>query len=136
MAKIFLCYRREDSPFAVDMIDDALRTQFGREAIVRDIDTFPLGRDFRLVIAQEVNACDILVAVIGDRWLDIRHTEGPKSDQRRVDDPTDFVRLELETALERDIPLIPVLVDRAEMPSEADLPESLRALIYRGAAFV
>ncbi len=136
MPKIFLCYRREDNPFAVDMIDEALRTQFGREAIVRDIDTFPLGRDFRLVIAQEVNACDILVAVIGDRWLDMRHTEGPKSDQRRVDDPTDFVRLELETALERDIPVIPVLVDRAEMPSEADLPESLRALIYRGAAFV
>jgi formylglycine-generating enzyme required for sulfatase activity len=134
--KIFLSYRRNDNPFAVDWIDHGLSEQFGRESIVRDIDTFPLGRDFRVVIEREVNTCDILLAIIGDRWLDMRYTEGEKSGQRRIDDPADFVRLEIEAALQRDIPVIPVLVDRASIPREADLPESLRELVYRGAAEV
>ena len=96
MPKIFLCYRRDDNAFAVDWIDHALSEAFGRESIVRDIDTFPLGRDFRVIIENEVNACDILIAIIGDRWLDMRHTEGDKAGERRVDDPSDFVRLEIE----------------------------------------
>jgi hypothetical protein len=91
--KIFLSYRRDDNPFAVDWIDHGLSEKFGRESIVRDIDTFPLGRDFRVVIEREVNTCDILLAIIGDRWLDMRHSEGEKSGQRRIDDPADFVRL-------------------------------------------
>jgi formylglycine-generating enzyme required for sulfatase activity len=136
MPKVFLSYRRDDSPFAVDWIDNALSEHFGRESIIRDIDTFPLGRDFRVVIEQEVNACDILVAVIGDRWLDMTYTEGEKAGQRRIDDPSDFVRLEIEAALQRDIPVIPVLVDRATLPSVTDLPDSLQDLIYRGATEV
>jgi hypothetical protein len=134
--KIFLSYRRDDNPFAVDWIDNALGEHFGRESIIRDIDTFPLGKDFRVVIEQEVNACNILLAIIGDRWLDMRYSEGEKSGQRKIDDPADFVRLEIEAALQRDIPVIPVLVDRASMPRATDLPDSLRELVYRGAAEV
>ena len=136
MPKIFLCYRRADNPFAVDWIDHALSERFGREFIVRDISTLPLGLDFRIEIDREVNTCDILLAVIGDRWLDTRYTAGERAGQRRIDDPSDFVRLELEAALSRDIPVIPVLVDQATLPSEHDLPESLQPIIYRGAAEV
>ena len=83
-----------------------------------------------------VGQCDILLAVIGESWLDVRHREGPKAGQRRLDDHGDFVRIEVQAALDRGIPVIPVLVDKATMPGEAMLPQQLQSLAYRNATEV
>jgi hypothetical protein len=76
---------------------------------------------------HQVGECDVLLAIIGDRWLDATDSKGDK----RLDDPLDFVRIEIQSALERDIPVIPLLVRGAQMPSEASLPAGLRKLVYR-----
>jgi len=125
--KVFICYRRKDSqPFA-DRIYDWLERAFEPDNVFKDIDTIPLGRDFRRILEEAVIRCDALLVVIGPRWLG----ETDESGRRRVDDPGDWVRIEIETALERDIPVIPLLVDEASFPREADLPPSLQKLVYR-----
>src|SRR5436309_13635421 len=136
MPKIFISYRREDSGYAVLAIYDRLSSHFGREAVFMDIDTIPFGVDFRKHLDEAVGQCDILLAVIGESWLEVRFKDGPKQGQRRLDDPADFVRLEIQAALARDIPVIPVLVGSAAMPAEQQLPEGLRDLAYRNAADV
>ena len=128
MSKIFLCYRREDSEYPAHSVHQALRSRFGDESIVFDVDSIPLGRDFREYITKQVGECDALLAVIGDHWLELLN--------QRLDDPTDFVRFEIETALERDIPVVPVLVGKASVPSEQDLPDSLSSLAFRQATEV
>ena len=130
---IFLSYRREGTSahagrlhdFLVSGVDD--QPGFGDDQIFMDIDTIQPGDDFRDVIAGAVARCDVFLAVIGRQWADVRDAQ----DRRRLDNPADYVRLEVEAALERKIPVIPVLVDRAEMPTEAELPESISPLIYR-----
>ena len=125
--KVFICYRRKDSqPFA-DRIYDWLERAFEPDNIFKDIDTIPLGRDFRRILEEAVVRCEALLVVIGPRWLG----ETDESGRRRVDDPGDWVRIEIETALERDIPVIPLLVDGASFPREEDLPPSLQKLVYR-----
>src|SRR5262249_37070410 len=122
----------EDSSDATGRIYDRLEAHFGGDNVFMDIDAIPLGIDFRDYISQQVQQCDVLLAVIGDQWLDACNDRG----ERRLDDPSDFVRLEIEAALRRDIPVIPVLVGRATMPDENDLPPTLRNLSYRNAAEV
>jgi hypothetical protein len=101
-----------------------------------DIDTMPLGVDFRQYLANEVNQCDILLAVIGDHWLDASYGDGPQEDTRRLDDPQDYVCIEIEAALARGIPVVPLLVGRTAMPRAAELPDRLKELAYRNAAAV
>ncbi|HEX8068402.1 MAG TPA: toll/interleukin-1 receptor domain-containing protein [Pyrinomonadaceae bacterium] len=128
MARIFLSYRREDSAAVAGRIHDRLRTHFGHESVFMDIDTIPLGADFRKYLNDAVSRCDVLLALIGEQWA------GPRqADRRRLDDPTDFVRIELEAALARDIPVIPVLIGRTVMPRSDELPEALAPLVYRNA---
>jgi formylglycine-generating enzyme required for sulfatase activity len=127
MPKIFLSYRRQDSLGVAGRIYDRLRTHFGDDAIFWDMDAIPFGLDFREHIRSAVDQCDVLLAVIGRHWA------GATGPARRIDDPRDFVRIEIEAALERDLPVIPILIDRAEMPGEADLPPSLARLAYRNA---
>jgi hypothetical protein len=122
--KIFLSYRREDSAHVVGRIYDRLVQQFGKEQVFKDVDSIPLGVDFRKHLAQVVGSCDVLLAVIGMNW----HAKDGKT---RLDDPKDFVRIELETALQRDIPVIPVLVRGAQIPEESNLPPTLATLAYR-----
>jgi hypothetical protein len=110
--------------------------RFGRDKVFMDVSGIPLGRDFRKHLNHEVGKCGVLLAVIGDYWLDARHEDGPRKGQRRLDDPGDFVRLEIEAALAREIPVVPVLVGRASMPHEKDLPDGLKALAYFQAAEV
>jgi hypothetical protein len=100
---------------------------FGRVAVFKDVDSIPLGLDFKEYLDEKVGECKVLLAIIGDRWLDERDTAG----KRRLDDPTDFVRIEIESALTRRIPVIPLLVGGASMPREEELPVSLRKLVYR-----
>lgn len=134
--KIFISYRREDSEDITGRIYDRLEQRFGRDNVFHDIDTIPLGVDFRMHLDQAVGQCDVLLVIIGEDWLDVRHPTGPKQNQRRLDDPADFVRIEIGSALARDIPVIPVLVGKMRMPGEDELPEALQPLAYRNATEV
>jgi len=127
MGKIFISYRREDSDAESGSIDDRLVAKYGRANVFKDVDTIPLGVDFRRVLTDEVAECDVMLVVIGRQWLSVTDAH----EQRRLENPSDFVRIEVEVALARDIPVIPVLVQNALMPQERDLPSSLALLAYR-----
>jgi hypothetical protein len=133
--RIFLNYRREDASGHAGRIWDALRyglgeePGFAHEQLFMDVDTIDVGVDFGEVIQEAVGSCDVLVAVIGRQWLTASDTKG----RRRLDSPNDFVRLEIEAALERGVRVIPALVQGAEMPSSEDLPGSLAPLARRNA---
>jgi formylglycine-generating enzyme required for sulfatase activity len=136
MSRCFISYRRDDSADVTGRLSDRLKSRFGPEAVFLDIDGIPLGVDFRRYLADEVNRCDVLLAVIGDLWLEATYLDGPKLGTRRLDDPDDFVRIEIEAALARGIPVVPLLVGRSALPRASDLPDSLKELAYRNAAAV
>src|SRR5215831_4338287 len=92
-----------------------------------DVSTLEAGRDFRKAIDESVGSCGVLLSMIGTSWLDAKN----EAMERRLDDPIDFVRLETASALKRDIPVIPVLVQGARIPRPEQLPEDLRELAYR-----
>lgn len=130
MPKIFISYRREDSQWPVDRIHAALKPRVAdpKADIFVDVDNIPVGVDFAAHLDAKVAQCDVLLAVIGKEWLDIRN---PRTGERRLDDPKDFVRIEIASALKRGIPVAPVLLDDARLPEPADLPEDLRPLVGR-----
>lgn len=132
MAKIFISYRRDDSAYATGVIRDQLASNLRDCEIFLDVDSIPYGVDFRRHLESSVGACDYLIAVIGKRWLTVVDTRG----QRRLDDPNDAVRVEVETALRREIPLIPVFLDGMMVPTPDELPDSIRDLVSRNAIFV
>jgi hypothetical protein len=134
MTRVFLSYRREDSQHITGRIYDRLEAQFGVDGVFMDVDTIPLGEDFRDTIHQAVSQCDVCLVVIGEGWLEVE--SGSKGRSRRLDDRRDFVRVEIETALRQNIPIIPVLVGTAGMPSPEELPESIEPLAYRNAGMV
>jgi TIR domain len=123
----FISYRRSDSADIVGRIYDRLVEDFGAEPIFKDVDDIPLGVDFKEFLDQKVSECTVLLAVIGDRWVNANDASGKK----RLDDPNDFVRVEIESALARDIPVIPLLVRGASMPVTTDLPAGLQKLVYK-----
>ncbi len=127
MPRIFLSYRRQDSIGVAGRIYDRLRAHFGNDAVFMDIDSISFGEDFREHIDAAVGQCDVVLAVIGPKWA------GEAAAHRRLDGPRDFVRIELESALNRSLPVIPILIDHAMMPGEADLPASLARLAFRNA---
>ena len=125
---IAISYRREDSAPITGRIYDRLQAVFGRDRVFMDLDSIPLGVDFRAHISESLNHCDILLVVIGPHWL------GASPDgSRRIDDETDFVRLEVAQALARNIRVIPLLIDRTDLPSRSTLPEDLKSLAFRNA---
>jgi hypothetical protein len=127
MGRVFLSYRRSETTDLVGRMFEHLTARLGRENVFKDVDSIPLGRDFRKILSDAVQTCDVLIAVIGRQWVDVRDEGGA----RRLDDPNDFVRIEVEAALERDIPVIPVLTGGAPMPRPDELPETLRTLAFR-----
>jgi hypothetical protein len=127
--QIFISYRREESRWSARSLFDRLAAHFDRKHIFMDIDAIALGEDFVKVIERTVTECDVLIAVIGARWL----TCTDEHNDRRLDNPEDFVRREITTALKRDIRVIPVLVDGALMPRSNELPEDLKPLVRRNA---
>jgi len=129
MPRIFISYRRDDSSSQAGRLYDRLEGHFGQGQVFMDVDAIQPGRHFVEVVQEAVSACDALIAVIGSDWLQISDASGA----RRLDDPSDMVRLEVATALERGIPVIPVLVRGAQMPREGDLPVGLTDLAYRNA---
>jgi peptidoglycan hydrolase-like protein with peptidoglycan-binding domain len=139
MQNIFISYRRDDAIDVTGRIADVLKGKLGEDILFKDVDSIPLGTDFRRVIAAAVGRCDVLLAVIGDEWLEAKRKGEMSTMQapsRRIDDPNDYVHIEIRAALERDIPVIPVLVERANMPQDKDLPEPLRPLAFRNAISV
>jgi len=128
-ATIFLGYRRDDSAGVVGRIYDKLLGQVGHDQVFKDVESVPLGVYFRRTLEQVVGDCDIMLAIVGNQWLNALDDKG----SRRLDDPADHVRLEIESALKRNIRVVPVLVRGAEMPREADLPDSLKSFAYRNA---
>jgi TIR domain len=128
--RIFLSYRRTDSTDITGRIYDRLVAAFGRENVFKDVDAMPAGVDFRAQLGIEVERADVVLGIIGPRWL----SEVDANHKRRLDDVQDYVRIELAAALERGIPVIPVLVGGAAMPRETELPKVLSALAFRNAA--
>jgi len=131
VTKIIISYRRSSSEWAALRIFDRLVAHYGRDSVFMDIDSVPFGIDFREHINKVVRESDILIAVVGLDWLGVRDYG-----QNRIEEETDPVRIEVEMALERGIPVIPVLVDRATMPKVTDLPDSLKEFTFRNAAQV
>lgn len=126
--KIFISYRRDDADAYTDILYERLTRHFGRKQIFVDVDNIPIGKDFVEVISAEVSNSDILLAVIGKQWLTINDGQ-----RRRLDNPEDFVRIEIATALRSGIPVSPILVQDASMPRAEELPDELKPLARRNA---
>jgi hypothetical protein len=129
MRGIFISYRREDARGDAGRLANDLQEIFGAQQIFRDIEAIEAGTDFVRAIDEGVGACAVLLAVIGSRWLSVTGADG----QRRIDDPRDYVRLEIALALKRDVRVVPVLVGEARMPKPEELPEDIAALARRHA---
>lgn len=134
MPRIFISYRRLDSETITGRIYDRLVDAFGEANVFKDVDKLRPGVHYAEVLREEVLRSDVMVVVIGPQWIDIRQKDG----DRRLDDPTDFVRIEIETALARgeDMLVVPALVNKAGMPELDELPESLKPLHYRNASLI
>jgi TonB family protein len=124
---IFVSYRRSDSQGEAGRLFDDLVKHFGEDTVFMDVAGIEAGRDFRKAIEEGVTKCGVLLVMIGPEWLDAKDERG----RRRLQDPSDFVRIETASALKRDIPVVPVLVRGAKMPSPEQLPEELKELAYR-----
>ncbi|WP_257461482.1 toll/interleukin-1 receptor domain-containing protein [Archangium lipolyticum] len=129
MARIFVSYRREDSPGHTGRLYDHLVAHFGERLVFRDIEAIAPGADFVRAIEEAVSSCGVLLVVIGPQWINARDKQG----RRRLDNPGDFVRLEVAAALSRNVRVIPVLVGGATFPSEEELPPALAPLARRNA---
>src|ERR1700694_2577682 len=117
--RVFISYRREDSQSYARELYQELSNRLPGGQIFWDIGTIAPGLDFVVEIERAVGSCDVLLAVIGRQWV---HSQDASGD-RRLDDPKDSVRLEIATALDRDVRVIPVLVQGISMPNERELPE-------------
>lgn len=132
MPGVFISYRREDSAAYAGRLFDILSAAFGADNTFMDVDDIKGGDDFTTVIERKLGASDALVAVIGQHWLSVTETNGG----RRLDNPNDFVRIEIAKALQRGIRVIPVLVGGATLPHPSDLPDNLKPLCERQAVEV
>jgi hypothetical protein len=130
MPRITISYRRDDSGVITGRIFDRLATHYGRASVFRDIDNIPPGVDFHKHISQMLDSSDIVLAIVGPKWV------GPRANQSRLANAADPVRVEIETALRKDRPVIPILVQRASMPHVEQLPESMQDFAYRNAVDV
>src|SRR5262245_23732537 len=106
MPKIFISDRWEDSEHATGRIYDRLELRFGADNVFFDVDAIRTGVDFRRRLAEALGQSDVVLVVIGEAWLGARYRDGPRAGQRRLDDPKDFVRVEVEAALARGIPVV------------------------------
>jgi hypothetical protein len=126
-AGVFISYRRADQPALAGRLYDKLEAKFGESRVFMDVDSIELGLDFVQVLNETLARCEVLLVVIGRDWLNA----SDEHNVRRLDNPGDYVRIEIETALERNIRVIPVLVDGTRMPRASDLPKSISALARR-----
>ena len=131
MPKIVISYRRADDDAIVGRIRDKLAVHYGDDSVFMDIDNIPFGVDFRKHINDVLQEGEVVIAVMGPRWI------GPVGGAKaRIWDAGDPVRIEVETTLKRGIPVVPVLVNGAEMPKPTDLPDAIRDLAFHNAALI
>jgi hypothetical protein len=124
MAGVFISYRREDSPGHAGRIFDNLRARLGSDVVFMDVHAIDAGVDFAEALEDAVGSCDALLAIIGPSWISATDVDGRK----RLDDPRDFVRIEIGGALKRNVRVVPVLVENADMPTQDDLPDEIKPL--------
>ena len=132
MGKIFISYRRDDTAGYTGRIYDRLVQKYGKNSLFMDVDTIPPGVNFKRYIDGYVASTSIMLVMIGKLWANISDSHG----NRRLNNPQDFVRIEIASALERGIPVIPVLVRGAQMPNPNELPSDLKDLIWQNAIAV
>jgi tetratricopeptide (TPR) repeat protein len=130
--KIFVNYRRDDCAANALAIASYLEREFGANRVFIDLDRLRPGQNFPEELEKRLSACKVVLCLIGPSWLDARNEEG----RRRIDDAEDWVRLEIERALDRGLVVVPVLVGGAVLPKASDLPEPLKQLIQRQAATI
>ena len=133
MHKIVISYRREDSVETAGRIYDWLDSRLVPDSIFIDVDSIPPGLDFRTAIKDTIRSASVMLVIVGPRWLTVRE---PNGGAPRLDNPNDFVRAEVELAIQNNIPIIPILVQEATMLASDDLPASLMSLAYRQAVKV
>jgi DNA polymerase III delta prime subunit len=129
MPRVFINYRREDCAAVAGRLYDRLNQRFGATNVFRDIDAIDAGAQFAGVIAERIRMCDALIALIGKNWLDARDVEG----RRRLDQPRDFVAVEISEALAQGKLVIPALIEGAPMPTREALPPHMASLADRQA---
>jgi hypothetical protein len=127
---IFISYRRSDSADITGRIYDQLVIHYGWDSVFKDVDSIPYGVDFRNHIRHWIDHCQVVIVVIGPTWLSAADPGG----NRRLEDPNDWVRLEIEMALEKQTPLIPLLVNNADLTRVKDLPNTLQSLPFLNSA--
>lgn len=125
MSLIFVAYRRGDTKWITGRLYDRLRAYFGKSAVFMDVETGRPGLDFRKYIEANLDRCKVVVAIIGPQWIGVNQQGLP-----RIFNKEDWVRIEIETALEKSIPIIPVCIDQTPMPKADDLPASLQQFPY------
>ena len=129
MSGIYLSYRRMDGAAHAGRLFDHLSRHFGPGSVFMDLQGIARGQEFTLAIQSALNVCEVVLVVIGNTWATCTGQDG----QRRLDDPKDWVRLEVAAALRRNVLVVPVLVDGARLPDPASLPEELQPLCGRNA---
>jgi hypothetical protein len=127
VAGVFINYRKDDGEFVAESLAGRLRDAFGRRRVFLDHQDLPPGRHFPPLLLQALEDATVLVAVIGGRWLAAAGADG----SRRLDDPDDYVRMEIRRALERNIHVLPLLLNDTRLPTAAELPDDIRALSQR-----
>jgi len=126
---IFISYRRDESAGYAGRIAERFIEHFGEDRVFRDVDSVEAGLDFEEAIKSAVDSSGVLIAVIGKNWLTATDAAGRK----RLENPDDYLRMEIATALQRNTRVIPLLVQGASMPSAEQLPEDLASLTHRNA---
>lgn len=130
MPNIVISYRREDSKWIADRIFDRLEAHYGKGNVFMDIDSIPFGLDFREHLRETLEHCDVMLALVGPNWV------GRDSTGDHILKETDWVRIEVEAALNKKIPLIPLLIDGSQMPKPEELPEALKDIVFRQSAAI
>lgn len=133
MRKIFISYRRNDSKYQAREVYRALLGVLPNENVFMDVDSIPLGANFRAILKGWVDECEIMLALIGPDWIE---ASDPQTGERRLDHVGDFVRIEIGEALAHGISVVPVLLDGMRMPDADELPEELKELVDRQAEFI
>jgi formylglycine-generating enzyme required for sulfatase activity len=129
MSTVFISYRRENAAGEARALFNDLAERLGDDSVFMDVDSIALGRDFRSALQETAASCDLMLVLIGRNWADAKDEGG----RVRLENPADYVRLEVEAGLKRDIVVTPVLVQGAHMPAPEDLPPEIRNLAYRNA---
>lgn len=130
MPNIVISYRRDDSKWIADRVFDRFESHYGKGNVFMDIDSIPFGLDFREHIRETLDRCDVMVALVGPNWI------GRDQTGDHILNETDWVRIEIETALNKKIPLIPLLIDGSRMPKPEELPGVLRNFVFRQSAAI